>query len=299
MRILLPLSFLFCSSLNAQTIFAPIGAAWSYTQDVQWSAENTVFTITTVGDTLIQGINCSVLDFSGGISECMGFRQYVTTIGDSVVFWEPMDSTYRTLYVFGLSPGEGWQTLVAGGYFDIGTWVTVYDTLSFQVTNSDTVEIEGLSLRRSLVQANWSPITSGQNVPFSGTIIERLGHSGFMFPWIDGACDFEITFPFRCYSDDDISWLDPQFPQCELSVGLNEVHSGSSFEIHPTLAASGEPFQLNGPQGTVILLDAVGRVVLQRSIEGPASFDLDDPGTYIVRFTASEGGTSHQRIVVR
>ena len=299
MRPLLPLAFLICTSLNAQTIFAPIGATWSYTQDVQWNADSAVFKIECVGDTLIQGMNCSVLAYSGGISECMGFRHFVATSGDSILFWEPRDSTFRTLYVLGLFPGEGWQTLVGGGYYDLGTWVTVYDTLSFEVTSSDLVVIEGVSLRRSVVQANWSPITSGQNVPFSGTIIERLGHSGFLFPWIDGACDFEITFPLRCYSDNDITWLDPQFPQCELSVGMNEVHSGSSFEIHPTLTASGEPFQLNGSQGTVILLDAVGRVVLQRSIEGPASFDLDDPGTYIVRFTASEGGTSHQRIVVR
>ena len=268
-------------------------------QDLQWTADSALFNIECVGDTVIQGINCSELDYSGGISECMGFRQYVAIIGDSVMFWEPFDGTFRTLYVFGLSPGDGWQTLVAGGYYDLGTWVTVYDTLSFQVTMSDTVEIEGLSLRRSVVQANWSPITSGQNVPFGGTIIERLGHSGFMFPWIDGACDFEITLPLRCYSDNDITWLDPQFPQCELSVGLNEVHAGSSFGIRPTLAATGETIQLNGPQGTVIILDAVGRVVLQKAIEGPASFDLDMPGTYIVRFTTSDGRTAHQRIVLR
>jgi hypothetical protein len=299
MRALLLLPFLFWSTLNAQTTFAPIGAAWSYTQDVQWNADSTVFTITTVGDTLIQGINCSVLDFSGGISECMGYREYVTTLGDSVMFWEPIDSTFRTLYVFGLSPGEGWQTLVVGGYFDLGTWVTVYDTLSFEVTSSDMVEIDGLSLRRSTLQAIWSPFTGGQNVPFSGTIIERLGHNGFLFPWIDGACDFEFNGPLRCYADPDITWMNPQFPQCALSVGLNEVHAGSSFEIRPTLVTTGETIRMNASPGTVILLDAVGHVILQRTIQGPASFELDVPGTYIIRFSPNDGRSVHQRIVVR
>ena len=81
--------------------------------------------------------------------------------------------------------------MVGRGYYDLGTWVTVYDTLSFEVITSDVAVIDGFPLRRSVVQANWSPDWPSQNVPFSGTIIERFGHSLFMFPWIDGACDFE------------------------------------------------------------------------------------------------------------
>lgn len=299
MRILIPIAFFFWSTLTAQTSFAPSGSSWTYTQGFASTLDSALFRVECTGDTLLHGTNCSVLDFGSGISDCMGFRQYVTTMGDSVMFWEPNDSTFRTLYVFGLNPGDGWQTLVGRGYFDQGAWVSVFDTLSFVVTMSDTVVIDGLSLRRSAVQANWSPFSSGQNVPLSGTITERSGHSLFMFPWIDGACDVEYNGPLRCYSDPDITWLNPQFPQCELSVGLNEVPEGSSFWICPTLAASGEPIQLNGSQGTVIILDALGRVVLQKTTQGPVSFDLYDPGTYIVRFMTNEGGTAHQRIVVR
>ncbi|MBL7944776.1 MAG: T9SS type A sorting domain-containing protein [Flavobacteriales bacterium] len=298
MRILFPLAFLLCSTLNAQTIFAPNGASWTYTQRFASTLDSSLFRVECTGDTLLQGTSCSVLDFGGGISDCMGFRQYVTTVGDSVMFWEPIDSTFRTLYVFGLNPGEGWQTLVGRGYFDQGAWVTVFDTLSFVVTMSDTVEINGISLRWSAVEANWSALNSGQNVPLSGMITERSGHSLFMFPWIDGACDVEYNGPLRCYSDPDITWLNPQFPQCGLSVGLNEFPEGSSFWIRPTLATAGEPIEVNGSQGTVTVLDAVGHVVIRKNIQGRTSVDIDTPGTYIVRFAANEGAAVHQRIVV-
>ena len=299
MRIFLPFAFLFCSSLNAQTTFAPTGAMWSYTQGFAFAPDSGLFGIECVGDNVIQGTNCSVLDYSGGISECMGFRHFVATTGESVVFWEPTDSTFRTLYVFGLSPGEGWKTLVGRGYYDLGTWVTVYDTLSFEVITSDVAVIDGFPLRRSVVQANWSPDWPSQNVPFSGTIIERLGHSLFMFPWIDGACDFEYTGPLRCYSDPDITWLNPQFPQCDLSVGMEEAITGVPFRIRPTLATTGETIQVIARRGTITVLDATGRLVHQLPIHGQGSFDLDTPGTYLVRFTAPEGDSTHQRIVVR
>lgn len=297
MRALLLMPFLFWSTLNAQTTFAPIGPTWSYTQDVQWNADSTVFTITAVGDTLINGASCSVLDFSGGISACMGYRRFVTTRGDSVLFWEPIDSTFRTLYVFGLSPGEGWQTLVGGGYFDDGGWVTVLDTLSFLVTSSDMVEINGLSLRRSTVQAIWSPFTGGQNMPISGTITERLGHSGFLFPWIDGACDFEFNGPLRCYADPDITWMNPQFPQCDLGVGVEE-HDGAQIAIQPTVVRQGETILVSSPAGTVEVFDASGRAVSSSTTSGKLSLTLHRSGSYVLRLTSERGERSVERVFV-
>ena len=68
MRTFLPLAFLLCTSLHAQTTFAPIGAAWTYTQGFAFAPDSGLFRIECLGDTVIQGTICSVLDYSEGIS---------------------------------------------------------------------------------------------------------------------------------------------------------------------------------------------------------------------------------------
>ncbi len=280
------------------TVFAPVGATWTYTQHYAFAPDSDLFVIECVGDTSIQGIPCSVLESSGGISECMGFREFVAATGDSVIFFEPHDSTFRTLYVLGLTAGMGWETIVVRGYYDQGNWITVFDTLTFEVSMSDTVIIDGIGLRRSTVTGTYSMDWPHQTVAISGSVTERLGHSAFMFPWIDGACDLEHNNPLRCYTDPDITWLNPQLPQCALAVGMEEQAETDLFTVRPSMVTTGEVVHLNGPSGTIEVLDAGGRRVLFRTTTGREDLEMDGPGLYLVRCTTRNGRMAQQRIVV-
>lgn len=288
MRTLLPLVFLLSTSLNAQTTFAPIGAKWTYKQGSCCGPDTNLMVIEATSDTIIQGRTFSKLQVSEGWFGCHEFVQFFSGSNDSLFYFDPDSDQSHLLFRWDAMIGESWSTPVEQSGYP--------DTLDWTVMDTSHVVVDGLWLRTLEVN-----VESRQWMLFSygGAITERIGGSGAPFTWILGFCDGETFQGLRCYEDPDISWLNPQFPQCDLSVGLNESPAGSSFSIRPTLASVGESIQVNGSQGTILVLDAVGRVVLERTTQGLVTFDLDTPGTYIVRFTAREGGNAHQRIVVR
>src|SRR4026208_2473277 len=109
MRILPLLIALVPVALPAQTTFAPIGATWTYTQHHAFSSDSSLFVIESVGDTVIQGVTCSILEHTQGSSGCMPFHGYVGTMGDSVIFWSVGANAFRTLYVFGVPIGSYWS----------------------------------------------------------------------------------------------------------------------------------------------------------------------------------------------
>jgi|GEM_PF-3583237 len=203
---------LFPIPATAQTVFAPIGAEWSYTQHYVGGPDTALFRIHCIGDTTIQGVNCSKLSWSGGFSACMGFFPFVTTAGDSVLFFDPADNTFRTLCVFGLPVGGTWRTIIG-----LGGQEGLHDTLLYTVTAADTIMLAGLPLRRTTVEVTYE-LGSYVHAPSDGQFIERFGNMDFLFQWFYGPCDNEINGPLRCYSDPEVSWLDPQYPQCELGA---------------------------------------------------------------------------------
>jgi hypothetical protein len=281
-----------CAPEATNTVFAPIGATWTYTQHYAFSPDSALFVIESVGDTIIQGVTCSILEGTSGASGCMPFHRYVGTIGDTVLFWSASDSTFQPLFVLDAQVGESWT--MRADYN--GGWANV-DSLTWTVTGTGTTTIDGMPLRT--LDASVQATQNGSTVPLSdGGIIERLGPSPYLFPWIFGACDGEFNGPLRCYEDPDITWLNPLFPQCGLSVGIGEQQPAPLLTAHPTLAATGEPIHLTGDRGLLELFDPTGRKVLERTTLGSITLQPERPGTYLLRFTSRVGEVAHQRIVV-
>ncbi len=288
MRTLLPLVFLLSTSLNAQTTFAPIGAKWTYKQGSCCGPDTNLMVIEATSDTIIQGRTFSKLQVSEGWFGCHEFVQFFSGSNDSLFYFDPDSEQSHLLFRWDAIIGESWSTPVEQSGYP--------DTLDWTVMDTSHVVVDGLWLRTLEVN-----VESRQWMLFSygGAITERLGASGAPFTWILGFCDGETFQGLRCYEDPDISWLNPQFQQCDLSVGMDDAITATTFLIRPTVATTGEPIQVIAPRGTITVLDASGRLVHQRSIKGQGSFDLDTPGTYLVRFTTPEGDPTHQRIVVR
>lgn len=300
MRYLIILLFLLPIRGHTQTTFAPIGAKWTYTQQYVWNGDSALFVVESVADTLIQGRVCARLTHQGALG-CMYVYEHVTTSGDTVMFHDPVDDAFRILYINGAEIGTTWATVVSREYSDAGTPVIFRDTLWFTVLQTDTALIDGYALRRMTVDAQGTWGESFANAPSPGIIVERLGHLGYLYPWIDGACDMEWNGPLRCYEDPDITWQGPQFPQCDLSVGVAETTS-SVASIFPTLLTVGEPLQIipaTSNATSYMIYDAVGKLLQAGTTNGSRPIRFERPGMYHVVLWVEAGQRQHQRVVVQ
>lgn len=281
-----------CTPPPPSTVFAPVGAMWTYTQRFAWGPDSALFNLTCTGDTLILGRSCSIIQ--GGVTDCyfpwVNGTAYIHSSGDSIFLFEPGDQSFDLLYAFNAVAGDTWdfQRYIAGPL----------DSVHFEVIATSTTVIDGMPLRVLDVEQTVVYDGVGPMWPMPIRIIERLGNLTYHFLWGSEACDMDILGPLRCYEDPGITWLNPQFPQCELSVGIAEQHTTPLLTALPTLAATGEPIHLTCDRGLIELFDAAGRTMLERTTSGFTTLELERPGTYLLRFTSRNGEVAHEWIVV-
>jgi len=304
---LLLLPALFSVPLFSQTTFAPIGAQWTYTQHHVGAADTNLFVIQCVGDTVIQGRTCSQLEYTAGWNDCMPFYHEVALQGDSILAWQRYESRFMTLYVLNQAPGFTWKSLID---YPFGV-----DTMRWTVLDTGHVAINGVTLFSQTVSATASG-PYGTTSLSSGTITERLGDMAYLFPWIGGACDMEVNTPLRCYQEGTlipppplpppVYWLNPQFPQCDLSTGINENIQHAGMHITPNLVERGgqvsvtfdPPIAAGG--GNVVVRDISGRMMSKLSITGASmSIAFEAPGIMLLTAEMHDGTRITRCVVVR
>ncbi|HEY0977141.1 MAG TPA: hypothetical protein VGE21_06685 [Flavobacteriales bacterium] len=275
------------------TVFAPAGAKWTYTQRYAFFPDSNLFVIENVGDTLILGRNCSKLAWIEGVNGCMPFHRYVTTSGDSVLYFSELAGTFEPLYIFRQPIGSTW--LMRADFN--ATWGNG-DTLIWTVLDTGHVVVDGATLATTQVSLDvWSEGFIGTLT--SGTLIERLGDLRYLFPWIFAACDGEYNMPLRCYEDAQIAWVNPVVLQCELSVGIAEGRASPGRFLLATVLPAGSvlPLRTDLRADVLQVFDATGRTVAQRRGSDPAPIVLDRPGAYCVVLEL-QGTRQYQRVVV-
>lgn len=273
--ILLPL-LLIPDLVNAQ--FAPPGAVWTYDQ------EGGIYTMTVVGDTVLNGHACSIIAGSTP-SICWQSHAYTYQNGDTV-FWS--DDQYLPqffeLYRWNAQVGESWDV-----------WSNGPVTVTYTVLATGTTTVNGQTLRTLDVEATDAQMQWAQS---SGVLIEHIGDTLFMFPWLAAFCDAVVPWPLRCYTDDDLgTFMRPGVTDCDAGVGLTEPVGPVHFLV-PTLAFTAEPVRVIGDARLVEVLDATGRKVAVDLADDRRSFSLHRTGTYIIRLSDPLGRIGHQRIVV-
>ena len=290
MRPFIPISFLLCASLNAQTIFAPIGARWTYEEHFAFISDSALVTIESIADTVLQGETCKVLALTGQISCTQAYR-YVYASNDTVFFWDPSWNQFSVLYVMNAVPGQMWDMKVSV------TSLGVTGTAGVTTAATSTTVISGLTLR-VLTNAVDLP---GMYYYGTGTVIERIGDLRYLFPWGSGICDGDYITALRCYEDPDITWLNSQLPQCDLITGIGEHATAEAFRIAPSLAEVGNPILLSTSDGSIRsyrLVDMIGRTVALGSLaNGTVTLHLPHAGAYMV-MPEPIGAFAAQRVVV-
>lgn len=286
-----------CEPPPTSTVFAPVGATWTYTQRFAFAPDSGLMVIECVGDTVIDGLTCSILEPTQGSGGCMPFHRFVTTMGDSVLFWCGADSSFQTLFVIGADIGDSWSMRADHG----DSWINS-DTLTWTVTDTGSTVIDGLTLR-TLEVAVQATQNAGTASLCDGSIVERLGPSPFLFPWIFGACDGELNGPLRCYTDGDIDWLNPQFAQCALSVGVEERGEELAFNVGPNPVERGGLLTIrsgrsSGP-ASIEVRDVLGRTLGRWTLTGNA-LELRPPGAgvFLVTWRDGSGARATARVVV-
>ena len=279
-------------TIAAQTTFAPVGAKWTYLQGI-WSGPDTnLAVLEVVSDTIIDGRVCSMLHVDQGWFGCHEFVQYFTESNDSLFYYDVESDQFHLLFRWNANIGETWSTPVAQASY--------LDTLDWAVLDTGHVVIDGLQLRTVEII-----VDPRQFLLYSeswGWITERLGGIVAPFTWILGACDAESFQGLRCYEDPDISWLNPQFPQCELSTSISEAALLPTINWSPSVLQAGTPCTLTSTDVRVARLEALDasgrRVISVVAASGHAVVQFADPGCYVLRWETS-GGTRIQPIIVQ
>ena len=285
-------------ALPAQTAFAPVGARWTYTQGSCCGPDSTVAVIEVLSDTVIGGRTCSRLTASSGWFGCYGIVRYLTVSNDSMYYFNEDDPRFQLLFRWNAEPGSTWETPISQGAFT--------DTLDWTVSDTGHVVIGGVPLRTLTIGQD-----SRQGVlycPLDGLITEQLGGAA-PFTWAFAACDGETYNGLRCYDQNifplpepppppPISWLNPQFPQCDLSVGIDARSSGERFSARPTLASTNESIRVTSASGILDVFDGRGQLVSRHRTNGSTSISMGSSGAYVLRFTTANGEVAHQRVVV-
>jgi len=270
-----------------------MGAQWTYETGIWSGPDTSLLTLQVLSDTVIAGHTCGIMSESGAFIICHASPQFISNSNDSTFYWDPTSNTHQLLFRWNPIPGDQWSTRI--------TFDTYVDTVDWTVLDTGHVVIGGLALRT----VSAIPATRNSVLFFEGqsSYIERLGDLSGPFRWTTGSCDAETFNGFRCYEDSDISWLNPQFPQCALSTGIDEASKDPAFAISPSPVEAGEPFTITLRPGArnaqLRILDASGRVVFDRTINGSATFSLPQAGMYLVQTLGTTLPIAPQRLIVR
>jgi hypothetical protein len=265
-------------ALDAGAQFAPPGAQWTYDQ------EGGIYTMTVVGDTVLNGHACSIIEGSSP-SICWQSQAYTYQSGDTV-FWS--DDQYLPqffeLYRWNAQPGESWDV-----------WSNGAVTVTYAVLSTGTTTVNGQTLRTLNVSATDTQMQWAQS---SGVLVEHIGDTLFLFPWLAAFCDAMVPWPLRCYTDADLgTFMRPGVTACGPGVGITEQGS-ASIRLAPTLVAANEPVRWTGDAQLLDVIDAAGRKLRADRSGDERSFTLDRAGSFVVRMRDAEGRPLFQRIVV-
>lgn len=278
------LSFLICTTIAAQQ-WAPLGATWSYEQGFVSGPQTQWAEISIVGDTMIEGRSCQILDNPIGEYQCFPFYPYIHYDGDSLWVYDQIAQQFSLLYCMNALPGDTWTTLIthsSGGNMDTIVW---------SVLDTSTVIVDGMPLRQIEIEAIDANMLWPYCYPHC-TVIERIGNLKYMFDFMIGACDYETFHGLRCYEDDQIDWLHPDLTTCELIMDIPDQDDPEPISFRPNPVSAGEivvihTSAINGDR--LLLIDAIGRAIGTIEVgAGQVAFSVAEPGVYFLRSIQQE-----------
>lgn len=262
---------------------ASMGAKWWYNS--QSLLSEGILIIESIGDTIIYGQNCRILqktmiqdDLTTPIFELDTIilsNEYVYE-DNFKVYWLKNDIFYL-LYDFTSDIGTSWQVITSDECDSIGL---------VQIKDTSSITINDIVLKSITVDT-----ISGSMVGFKNSeIIELIGSLGYLFPsTLTEDCGFDLPYygNLRCYEDDMLGLYSINILEnCNYLVSTQISYNDYVFEISPnpfysTIFIDSKYFPM-----TLFIYDNWGRLILQDYLVEPISLDLSNRlvnGIYFVR----------------
>jgi hypothetical protein len=280
--------------LKAQE-WAPVGAKWTYTLSFATSGDIDTLLIRSISDTIIQGKQCKILRKTTGVCDDRGIKEYMYSDSGKVYFFDDSRLRFQMLFNINAVTNDSW------------IWypndLPYQDSIVVKVDSVSTMSINSIILKVVFVKytfsSSWQPTGNGK-------IIENLGDTYYMFPWVFGACDMMFGGPLRCYEDSIIGHYETGVvPTCNYkNVGINEeTKTNNEFKIYPnpfinsfTLEKLNEGFSNNdyfeivNLLGERIFYSGFSKMILTTDL-----YDKPD-GIYFMRIHTN-GSNSYYKIV--
>lgn len=254
------------------------------------------FRITEIGDSIIDGQNCQMLQQeksiwynSGGIgyylSDEVVDTNYVRVDGDTVFYYQ--NGQFRVLYNFGSNVGDSWLIHVS----DISA--NSNDSTFVIVSETGLLNIQGIDYRYIKLETIDFP-----NFRLSGTFVERFGKYsapssvdfsiGSLFPYNYVQPEFGWTEFFQtCFTDDSLIYQ--AFPTCYGDTTLSGITESLSDLINIFPNPFDDFILINGGENLseFELLDCQGkRLYFFDNIEhfNQSNFSVLGSGFYFLKF---------------
>jgi len=255
---------LFIPVISFSQYWAPIGATWHYEQsDFTPPFLDDLIIYESIGDTVINGDSTKVINQT--------FMKINSTTGDTnisqEIIYEKFDSNrvyfyyqpindFRLLYDFNAMVGDSFPVFCRQSGMDSSVTVIV-DSISSIIIGTETLKVQYVSSN------DFNNICQ-----IGGTIIERIGWTGYMFPQ-HSFVDPPGGGPLRCYEDPIIGLY-----QYNTSISCDYITSVednsialSGFELYPN--PSNGIFTLettNLVNTTLNIYNIAGQLVLQKTV---------------------------------
>lgn len=264
-KVLIAFIIAFPSILFTQN-FAPIGAEWYYTEYHSFSQTITFLKITSVGDTVIQGKNCSVLENNHGLA-CNFYneRDFVYEEDSIAYFYSSVVDDFQILYNLKAKKDSSWTIIYQVEDFLIDTVLVTVDSVR-------TVEINGFELLAFDVTYR-SLNSDNPNSVYVSTIVERIGDVYYLFHYLSMAegivCDGNYSGGLRCYMDNDFGFYSTGIADsCTYVTNINEYLALQSFSVSPNPFSSSTTLSYDLKEPSTVQLSVfnqLGQLVYQHS----------------------------------
>ena len=269
-----------------QVSWAPTGAKWHFDYNYNYGNATSYVTVESIGDTVIQGINCKTLR-----QECQRndefSKLYFTYKNDDKV-WIFDGNNFRLLYDFSLNAGDTMETYGRSLYstLDCDSITTAY------VESVGYEEINGITFKYLVVSMTEFGWYFGEFGSGTYKISEKFGSYGYLLPQTTcGGADFDLPSTIRCYEDDEVGFFSPPFAyDCdyEEGVGVQNIDFTDDIRISPNPVIDDLTIGLKGNiiDSRISIYTQDGRIVFTMELmDEESKIDLSGikSGLYFIR----------------
>lgn len=282
--------------------FAPIGAKWYYTEQFAFSGDISYLWIESVGDTIIKGKDCRILENNGGLMCAFHNIKDFVYFEDSIAYFYVAEiDTFQILYNLKAQKDSSW-TIVFGIDLEskLDTIQVVVDSVSYVTINSK--ELKKLHVSYKSLNFGW------EDLGYGGEIIERIGDKNYLFNLysLSGiVCDGNYSGGLRCYQDPELGFYSTEIAEsCDYTykwTGIEGNSISSDFKVYPN--PTSDWIEIESKSNTelmISILDLSGKVLVNSKLLGFSRIDLTkfQTGFYILKIKQS-GKTLETRKILK